>query len=78
MKIFHVNAQKQPPKVLYKKKVLLKVSQNSLENTCAKVSISIKLQASTCSFTKKETLTEVLSYEFWEIFKNTFLQNTSG
>ena len=34
----------QPPEVLYKKKVFLKISQNSQENTCARVSFLIKLQ----------------------------------
>ena len=48
------------------------VLRNSRENTCARVSLLIKLQA------KKETLAQVFSYEFWEIYKNTFLQNTSG
>ena len=37
--------QKQPPKVFYKKKVFLEISQNSQENTCARVSFLIKLQA---------------------------------
>ena len=32
----------------------------------------IKLQASVCNFVKKETLAQVLSYEFCEISKNTF------
>ena len=40
------------------KKVFLKISQNSQENTCTRVSFSIKLQAQTC--------------EFCEILKNTF------
>ena len=43
------------------KKVFLKISQNSQENTCARV-----------SFSKKETLTQAFSCEFLEIFKNTF------
>ena len=43
------------------KKMFLKISQNSRENTCARV-----------SFSKKETLTQAFSYEFCEIFKNTF------
>ena len=38
---------------------------------------SIKLQASACNFIKKETLTQVLSCEFCEIFKNTFFYRTS-
>ena len=40
------------------KKVFLEISQNSQENTCARVSFSIKLQAFSC--------------EFYEISKNTF------
>ena len=32
----------------------------------------------TCTSNKKQTLLPVLSYEFCEIFKNPFLQNTSG
>ena len=31
-----------------------------------------------CNFIKKETLERVFSFEFYEIYKNTFLQNTSG
>ena len=30
-----------------------------------------------CNFIKNETLTQVFSCEFWEISKNTFLQNSS-
>ena len=37
-------------------KVFLEMSQNSRENTCARVSFLIKLQASACNFIKKETL----------------------
>ena len=37
------------------KKVFLENSQNSQENTCARVSFLIKLQASACNFIKKET-----------------------
>ena len=49
--------------------MLLKISQNSQENTCARDSFLIKLQA--CSFIKKVSLAQVLSSEFCEIFKNT-------
>ena len=55
------------------KKVLLKISQNSQENTCTRAFFLIKLQASAYSFIKKEILAQVFSYEFCEIFKNTFL-----
>ena len=44
------------------KKVFLEISQNSQENTCARVSFLIKLQ----------TLAQVFSCEFCEISKNTF------
>ena len=56
------------------KKVFLEISQNSQENTCARASFLIKPQA--CNFIKKETLPQVLSYEFCEISKNTFSYRT--
>ena len=40
-------------------KLLLEILQNSQENTCARVSFLIKLQASTCNFIKKETMAQV-------------------
>ena len=52
------------------KKVFLEISQNSQENTCARASFLIKLQA--YNFIKKETLTQVFSCEFCKIFKNTY------
>ena len=54
------------------KKVFLEISQNSQENTWARVSFLIKLQALAYNVIKKETITQVFSYEFCEIFKNTF------
>ena len=36
------------------KKVLLKISQNSQENTCARVSYLIKLPTHPCNFIKKK------------------------
>ena len=47
------------------KKVVLKISQNSQENTCVGVCL-------TWNFTKKETPTQLFYCEFCEIFKNTF------
>ena len=44
------------------KKVFLEISQNSQENTCARV----------CNFIKKETLAQLFSCEFCEISKNIF------
>ena len=51
-------------------KMFLEISQNSQESTCARVSISIKLQA--CNFVKIETLAKVFPCEFCEISKNRF------
>ena len=47
--------------------------QNSQENTCARVAVLIKLQASASNFIEKETLAQVFSSEFSEISKNKFL-----
>ena len=54
------------------KKVFLEILQNSQENTSARVSFLIKLQAESCNFIKKETLVQVFSYEFYKkIVRNT-------
>ena len=60
----------------YAKKLFLKISQNSQENNCARVSFLIRLQASACSFIKKETLTEVFSCEYCKTSKNIFFNTT--
>ena len=51
----------------------LEISQNSQESTCARVSFVTKF-IKTILF--KETLAQVFSYEFCEIFKNTFFHRT--
>ena len=53
------------------KKVFLEISQNSQENTYARVSFLINLPYP-CNFIKKGTLTQVFSCEFYEISKNSF------
>ena len=58
------------------KKVFLEISQNSQENSCARVSFLIKLHTSACNFIKKETLSQVFSCEFGEISKNIFCYRT--
>ena len=50
------------------KKVLLKISQNSQENSCARVSFLNFIK----NFIKKETLVQVFSCEFCKFSKNTF------
>ena len=72
------------------KKVLLTISQNSHDSTCARVSFLIKLQALGLSpffnkvaglrpttLLKQETLTQALSCEFCESFENTFFYRKS-
>ena len=55
-------------------KDVLRISQNSQENTCARLSVLIKLQAWACNFIKTETLAQVFSCEFSEISKSTFFK----
>ena len=58
-------------------KVLLEISQNSQENTRARVlSFLIKLQPSACDFIKKEAVAQVCSCKFCEVYKSTFFQRT--
>ena len=59
------------------KKVFLKISQNSKENTCGRVSFFIffnKVAGGACNFIKKETLAQVFSCEFRKISKNTYFK----
>ena len=58
------------------KKTFLEISQNSQENTCARVPSLIKLQASSCNFIKKEALAQVFSCTFWETPKNSFFHGS--
>ena len=53
------------------KKVFSKILQNLQGNTCDRDSFLKKLQAEACNFIKKETLAQMFSYQFCEIFKNT-------
>ena len=52
--------------------MFLEISQNSQENTCARVFFLIELQAKACKVIKKETLAQVFSCEFYEISKTAF------
>ena len=52
---------------LWEKAVFLEISENSQENTCARVSFLIKLLAEACNFIKKETLVHIF---FCEVLQN--------
>ena len=54
----------------------LKILQKSQENTFSLGSFLIRLQLEIYNFIKKETLAEVLSCEFYEVFKNSFFNRT--
>ena len=54
------------------KKVFLKISQISREKTCARVSFLVA-DPRPATLLKKETLAQVFSCQFCEIFKSTFL-----
>ena len=75
LNVFHVSPEAVARRCSVKE-VFLKMSQNSQENTCVRVSSLIKLQPKTWNVTKKETLAQVFSFEFCEIFWNTYFYRT--
>ena len=75
IKCIYVNCiQKQPPEV-FCKKMFLKVSQNSLENTCARVYFLIKLQPQPATLLKASLWFRCFPVNF-AISKNTFSYRT--
>ena len=58
------------------KKVFLEMSQNSQENTCARVFFN-KVAGLGCNFIEKETLAQMLSCEVCVLFKNTYFYRTT-
>ena len=52
--------------------VFFEILSNLQQDTCARVSFLIKLQASAYNFIKTESLAQVFSCEFCEISKNSF------
>ena len=58
--------------------MFFKISENTRENTTVGVFFTIKLHPRPLVFIKKQTLVQVFSCEFQEIFKNIFLLNISG
>ena len=72
----HFPVQRSSRSELFCKKVFVEISQNSQENTSARVSFLIKLRAWACNFNIRETLAQVFFCAFCEISKNTFLHRT--
>ena len=52
--------------------MFFKISENTRENTTVGVFFTIKLHPRPVVFIKKQTLVQVFSCEFQEIFKNIF------
>ena len=65
--------QKRSPEVFYEKSCSWKFHKIRRKHLCQSLFFNTSLQ-----LYKKETLVQVFSCEFCEIFKNIFLQNTSG
>ena len=53
------------------KKLFVKISQYSQENTCAKSLLNKVAGHKLCNFIKKKTPTRIFFYKYWEISKNT-------
>ena len=60
------------------KKVFLKICQNSQENTCVGIFFNKVAGLRSATLLKKRLWHRLFSCEFWQIYKNTFLQNTFG
>ena len=54
------------------KKLFFKSTQNSQENTCAKVSFEQSCHPTVCNFIKKETLAQMFPCVIFEIFQISF------
>ena len=59
------------------KKVFLKISQNSDENTCVRVSFLIKLQELGCNFSKTETPIRCFPVNFGTFLRADFFYRTT-
>ena len=58
--------------------MIWEISQNSQENTCARVYFLIQLQALACNFIKKRLWHRCLPFNIAKFLRTPFLQNTSG
>ena len=61
-----------------KKGVLENFAKFTGKHLCQSLSLFLIKLLKACNFIKRVTLAQVFSCEFCEIFKNTFLQNSSG
>ena len=69
---FRIGVEKQPLKVFYKKGVLRNFVKFPGKHLCQSLFFNKVVDYKACNFIKKESQAQVLSCEFWEIFKDTF------
>ena len=72
-----LNAQKEPHETFYKKAVLTSFAVICLlESTCYSLFLNkvVDLGPKACNFIKKETLTQVFSYQYCKIFENNYFE----
>ena len=74
---FPTLVQKQPQEVFYKKSVLKKVAKFTRKHLCQSLQNRVNF-IKKVNLVKKETLARVFSYEFCEIFENTYFIEHSG
>ena len=60
------------------KKAFIKISQNSQENTCAKVSFSVKCRLQPATLLKRKPQQKCFRINFANFSRTFFLRNTSG
>ena len=75
---WQLKAQKQPPELFFNKRCFLKISQNSQEKTCARVSFLIKLRASRhATLSKKRLWHRCFPVSSVKFLRTPFLHDTS-
>ena len=63
--------QKQSPELFYKEGIHKNSAKFTRKHLCQSLFFE---RPETCNFIEKESLTQVFSCEFWEIFKNTYFE----
>ena len=66
--------QKQPPELFYKKGAFRNLAKFTGKHLCQRLDSFNKVARQACNFINKESLAQVFSCEFCEIFKNTFFK----
>ena len=76
--LFETSVRRSSHRKCSRKKVFLKISQNSQEKTCARVSFLVRLQVAPATLLKKRLWHRCFSVNFAKFLRTYFSQNTSG